>query len=146
MNNRFLFTYRYKIPLFVLMAAGIAALIARFVSAGADDRFWANILLNNYYFMALSLGAVFFVTVHTISESGWHTSVQRIPEAMGSFLFISGILFLLLFVFGSHSIYHWTHKEALDPVLQGKTAYLNMPFFMIRFLVYFAGWMIFFYS
>ena len=145
MNNRFLFTYKYKIPLFVLMGTGIAALIARFVSTGADDRFWANILLNNYYFMALSLGAVFFVAVHTISESGWHTSVQRIPEAMGSFLFISGILFLLLFVFGNHSIYHWTHKEELDPVLQGKTAYLNMPFFMIRFLIYFAGWMILYY-
>lgn len=142
MNNKFLFTYKFKIPLLVLMGVGIAALIIKFIDTGTDNRFWANILLNNYYFMALSLGAVFFVAVHIISESGWHTSVQRIPEAMGSFLFIAGILFLLLFVFGSHSLYHWTHKEELDAVLQGKTAYLNLPFFMIRFLVYFAGWIV----
>lgn len=142
MNNKFLFTYKFKIPLFILIGTGIAALIIKLIGTGTDERFWANILLNNYYFMALSLGAVFIVAVHIISESGWHTGIQRIPEAMGSFLFIAGILFLLLFVFGSHSIYHWTHKEELDPVLQGKSAYLNLPFFMIRFLVYFTGWIV----
>ncbi len=142
MTNKFLFTYRYKIPLFVLMGIGIVTLITGFIVTGTDERFWANILLNNYYFTALSLGAVFFVAVHVISESGWHTSIQRIPEAMGSFLPVAGILFLLLFLFGSHSLYHWTHKEELDFVLQGKTAYLNMPFFMIRYLVYFAGWIV----
>ncbi len=140
MNNKFLFTYRFKIPLFILMGIGIAALVMKCTGTGADGRFWANILLNNYYFTALSLGAVFFVAVHVISESGWHTSVQRIPEAMGTFLYISAMLFLLLFVFGNHHIYHWTHKDELDMLLQGKTAYLNLPFFLIRFLVCFGGW------
>ncbi len=142
MNNKFLFTYRFRIPLFILMGTGIAALIAKIAGTGIDHRFWANILLNNYYFMALSLGAVFFVAVHLISDSGWHTSVQRVPEAMGTFLSVSLLLFLLLFVFGSRSIYHWTHKEELDVILQDKTAYLNLPFFMIRFLVYFTGWIV----
>ena len=145
MKDKFLFKSSLKLPLIVLMGIGVLTLVSGLTTIGAGNRFWANILLNNYYFMALALGAVFFLAVHIISESGWHTSIQRIPEAMGFFLAVAAILFLLLFVFGSHSLYHWTHTTELDSVLQDKTPYLNMPFFFIRFVVYFAGWITLFY-
>jgi hypothetical protein len=51
------------------------------------------------------------------------------------------ILFIPILV-GSHSLYHWTHQEVLDkhPVVKFKTPYLNVPFFSIRAVVYFAVW------
>ncbi len=142
MKEKFLFTSKFKIPLIILMGIGLITLLAGIFNYGFNTRFWANILLNNYYFMAIALAAVFFIAVHTIGESGWQTSIQRIPEAMGTFLSFSVVLFLIMFVFGSNELYHWTHKAELDSVLKGKTAYLNLPFFYIRYLVYFTGWIL----
>jgi hypothetical protein len=51
----------------------------------------------------------------------------------------------LLFIpipLGMHSLYEWSHPEivANDPVLQAKALYLNVPFFLLRALIYFALW------
>ncbi len=126
-----------------MIAVGLAALVYGLVSKNmADSRFWGGLLLNNYYFLALSLGGVFFVAVHVMGQSGWHTSIQRVPEAMGSFIPFAGILMLIGFIFGAHYMYHWTHTEDLDAILKGKSGYLNLPFFYIRFVVYFAAWIL----
>lgn len=123
-----------------MVAVGIIALLFGLFNHNIDHhRFWANLLLNNYYFVALSLGGAFFVSVHLLSESGWHTSIQRVPEAMSKFIPFAGILMLLTFLFGIHHLYHWTHPGD-DKILLGKTAYLNIPFFYIRFAVYFVVW------
>jgi hypothetical protein len=141
MENRFVLNRRIKMVLFGMMAIGLVALVTGLISNNiADSRFWANLLLNNYYFLALSLGGVFFVSVHVMGESGWHTSIQRVPEAMSSYVPYAGVLMLITFLLGIHHLYHWTDTEHLDPILQGKSAYLNLPFFYIRFVVYFAVW------
>ncbi|KKK64146.1 hypothetical protein LCGC14_2987170, partial [marine sediment metagenome] len=36
----------------------------------------------------------------------------------------------------------WTHEHH-DPILEGKAAYLNAPFFIIRMVIYFGGWIFF---
>jgi hypothetical protein len=143
MENRFVLEKKIKIVLFGMIAVGLVALITGLVSKSiADSRFWANLLLNNYYFLALSLGGIFFVSVHVMGESGWHTSIQRVPEAMGSFIPFAGLLMLVTFIFGIHDLYHWTHTEHLDPILKGKSGYLNLSFFYIRFVVYFTVWIL----
>ncbi|NQU54832.1 MAG: quinol:cytochrome C oxidoreductase [Bacteroidetes bacterium] len=141
MENRFVFDQKIKIILFAMIAIGLVALVTGLVSNSvADTRFWANLLLNNYYFLALSLGGAFFVSVHAMGESGWHTSIQRVPEAMSRFIPVAGILMLITFLLGIHHLYHWTHTGHLDPILEGKSGYLNLPFFYIRFVVYFVVW------
>jgi hypothetical protein len=51
------------------------------------------------------------------------------------------VLFLPL-AFGVHELYLWTHPDivAHDAVLQHKAPYLNLPFFFIRAVLYFAIW------
>lgn len=143
MKNRFVLDRKVLMILAGMIAVGLIILLAGILSDGiSESRFWANLLLNDYYFLAISLGGVFFVSVHVMSESGWHTSVQRVPEAMGGFIPVAGILMLVTFLLGIHHLYHWTHKEQLDEVLQGKTAYLNLTFFYLRFIVYYAGWIL----
>ncbi|MFW6224234.1 MAG: quinol:cytochrome C oxidoreductase, partial [Bacteroidota bacterium] len=125
---------------FVFIAIGILSLVYGIVSHDIHGhRLWANVLLNNFYFLAIALAGVFFVVVHILGESGWHTSIQRIPEAMGTYLPFGSMLMLLILL-GMHDLYHWTHTEELDAVLQDKTPYLNIPFFTIRTVVYLAGW------
>ena len=141
MENRFVFNRKIKTVLLSMIALGVITFLFGIISKGiTDTRFWANLLLNNYYFLALSLGGAFFVSVHAMGESGWHTSIQRVPEAMSSFIPVAGILMLFTFLFGMHHLYHWTHTEELDPILEGKSAYLNLPFFYIRFFVYYVVW------
>lgn len=100
---------------------------------------WMNILLNNLFFLFLSLFGALFIALHKIAHSGWHTSLTRIPEALSKFLPYAAVLMFLL-IFGMHDLYHWTHHDLHDPIIEGKSAYLNQPFFFIRMAVYFAGW------
>ncbi len=141
MENKFVFKQKIKVVLLTMIAIGLVALITGLANKHIDEsRFWANLLLNNYYFLALSLGGAFFISVHLLGESGWHTSVQRVPEAMSSFIPVAGILMLITFLLGIHHLYHWTDTEHHDTILAGKAPYLNLPFFYIRFFVYFITW------
>jgi hypothetical protein len=51
------------------------------------------------------------------------------------------LLFVPLF-FGLPDLFAWARPDvvAADPVLQEKAAYLNIPFFFVRWLIYFAIW------
>ncbi len=104
---------------------------------------WANLLLNNYYFISIALGATFFYAIQYISQSGWSAQFGRVPLAMGTYLTIAGVLILLL-IFGMNSIYHWSHHDAAahDPIIDHKSPYLNIPFFFIRIVIFFVLWII----
>jgi hypothetical protein len=105
------------------------------------ERAWANYLLNNYYFLAAAIGASFFMALQYITQSGWSSGFKRVPEALAGYIPVAAVFFLLLF-FGIHSLYHWSHSVAVqnDPLLQHKSAFLNVPFFMIRLVLYFGLW------
>lgn len=104
---------------------------------------WANFLLNNYYFLSIAIGAIFFLALQYITQSGWSALFVRIPLALGAYLPIAAVLILFL-IFGMQSIYHWSHLEAgfPDPLIEHKSPYLNIPFFFIRLVVFFALWIL----
>ncbi len=137
MDQRFEFKRKYKIVLGILIGIGVLTLIFSIVML-PSNRVWANVLQNNIYYLAFALVGYLFISVHIVGQAGWHTSIQRIPEAMGSFLPVAAVLMGVL-LFGAQDLYHWSH-EHLDAVLEKKTAYLNMPFFILRMAVYFGGW------
>ena len=143
MDEQFIFRKQYRNTLLALMAVAIlVSLSAAFISGSGSSRVWANILLNNQFFLGLSLGAAFFIAVHRVSMSGWHTALQKLPDAMTTFLPVAFILMLLMY-FGMHDTYSWSRNEGLDEVIEGKRAWLNMPFFFIRIIFYFTGWILF---
>ncbi len=142
-NQKFIMTKKLSTLIYGMIGIGILSLAVSFFIGTGGERIAANLLLNTYYFLALGLIGLFLVAVHTIAESGWHTSIQRIGEAMSAFIPVAGVLMLLLFVFGGlHLLYEWTHEDHLDEILLKKVAYLNAPFFYVRFAVYFAIWII----
>jgi hypothetical protein len=142
-NNTFILSKKVINISLAMVAIGVAALAYGYFAGLGGGRIAANLLMNIFYFLGISLIGLFFVAVHAIAESGWQVSVQRIGEAMSSFIPVAGILLLLLFALGGlSSLYEWTHTEQLDALLLKKVGYLNVPFFMVRFFVYFAGWII----
>jgi len=130
----------FKIVCFVLIAFGLFTVLTGFLT---DDstRTWANLLLNNYYFMSVTIGATFWMALQAITQSGWSAAFVRIPQAMSNYLVVSFGLWFFMF-FGLHDLYHWSHHDAVmhDPILLHKEPYLNVPFFAIRFVAFFAIW------
>lgn len=146
------FTQKSKTVTYVMMALGLISVIAAF--ATHSHQAWSNLLHNTFYFMAISLAATFFLSVQYAAEVGWSVVLKRILEAMTTFLPFAAILMLVVFFGnyvaahnGGHYLYHWLHEELYDPasaeydyIIAGKAGYLNLPFFTIRMLAYFAIW------
>lgn len=126
---------------FAMIAVGIVTFVYAFIAH--PEKAWANYLLNNYYFLSLAIGASFFYAIQYITQSGWSAGFKRIPEAMFGYIPIAAIFFILLF-FGLHYLYEWSHHDVAqhDDLIAHKSPYLNVPFFFIRMLTFFALWIL----
>lgn len=127
-----------------LALTAIGAVTFFFGLLSDPQRTWANYLVVNYYFLSLAWGGGFFLVIQSISQSGWSSAFKRIPEAMMLYIPFAAIFFLLYY-FGIHHIYPWSHVNIVagDPILQHKSGFLNVPFFYLRLIIYFALWIIF---
>jgi hypothetical protein len=69
-------------------------------------------------------------------------AIRRILEAGAGTLPLLAVLFVPLLL-GLPQLYSWARPDvvAADPTLQHRAAYLNLPFFVARSLVYFASWL-----
>ena len=144
----------------IFMAIGGLALIIGVASLfmGGEEhsqhqavaRFWSNILINGFFFFGIAACATFFMAVNYAAESGWWVVIKRILEAIGSFMpYGAGVLFIVLLAGAAHMhhLYHWMDPAVTDPdsplfdeIIAGKTAYLNVPFMIIRQLLIMGGW------
>ena len=142
MKEKLIVTNTFRIFTFILIIIGAGAFIGGLLTD--SQRTWSNYLIVNYYFFSLALGAAFFLTLQYISQSGWSSGFLRVPEAMMAYIPFAAVFFLLIW-FGMHDLYHWSHPEAIkhDPLLKHKSAYLNVPFFFIRMIIFFALWIVF---
>lgn len=108
------------------------------------ERAWTSYLVSFFFFSCLGLGGLFFAAIHNITKAGWSTSVRRYAEAMTSFIpFI--LLGGLVLLFGAKYIFPWTHEDVIksSPLIEAKTAYLNVGFLAVRLVVFALGWFAF---
>jgi hypothetical protein len=142
MKEKVVVSSTFRIITLALVAIGIISFIAGLLSD--PQRAWANYLIVNYYFLSLAIGGAFFLVIQNISQSGWSSAFIRVPEAMMAYIPFAAVFFLLYY-FGIGYIYHWSDPAAVaaDPVLQHKSAYLNVPFFYVRLVVCFILWIVF---
>ena len=114
------------------------------IAVRGDDgpqRFLQSYLLAFTFFLSLALGALFFVLISHLTRSGWSVTVRRLAEDLATTLWLAALLFVPI-VLGLDQLYVWARADvvAQDVVLQGKAAYLNTSFFIIRWIFYFAVW------
>lgn len=103
-------------------------------------RLLSGFLLNTIYFMTIGMGALFFLTVHRVGNSGWHTVIKRIPEAMFSWVAYGAVGFGIMLLM-MDQVYEWLIIEpGADELIDKKRAYLNWPFFAIRTVLFFGIW------
>jgi hypothetical protein len=138
------------LPGAIIGVAGLGAAMAIGAARGGETfaRFLQGYHIAFLFFIAMSLGALFFVLIHHATQAGWSVTTRRIAEAMAANLSWMWILFIpLVFwgLFGFHEdirLWHWADAEARsqDALLRHKEVYLNPVFFLVRAAVYFAVW------
>lgn len=124
----------YGIGAVGLIASGVGFFLSK-------EQFFFSYITSFAFFTSIALAALILVMIHHITKSSWGTVVRRIPESLFSNLWLWSI-FVIPVLLGMSSLYHWTDAEyvAADPILSGKTAYLNEVFFVIRQFIYFGIW------
>lgn len=162
MNERFQIPARLKTTSIALILIGIVTLlIGAFTLAGNHDpnheimhanktRFWIVLLHNSVFFLLVTVSAIFIQAAASLAQGGWIVAYKRVPEAIGANVWIFGliagvVLMLVAFVFnidGHNPIYHWMHPEG-DPILEGKSAFLNPAMFVGFTVVTIALWSFF---
>lgn len=108
------------------------------------DRAWYGFLTAFMYWTNLALGGLFFAAIQHVTKAGWSVNIRRIAESFTAFLPIAAIGAIVLLL-GSKHLYIWLDSDvvAKDAILQGKSAYLNPTFFVIRLVVFFGLWLTF---
>jgi hypothetical protein len=123
-----------------LVAAAIGA--AGFFLSG-PDRFFQSYLVAYLFWIGLTLGAMSILMLHLLASGAWGYLIQPALEAGSKTMWLMAVLFLPL-IAGLPFLYPWARPEvvAADPVLQHKAPYLNVPFFLIRAVLYFLVWLL----
>lgn len=125
-------------------AAGIVGLVALVLCAVGwvvdAPQFFSSWLLGVVYWLGISIGCLALAMIHHLTGGTWGVPVRRVLEAAAGLLPFLALLFVPLF-FGIEVLYPWAREAAADdPVLAHKALYLNEPFFLARWGVYFLVW------
>lgn len=116
------------------------------------SRVYATLLVNSYFFLIISITALFFVGLQYIANAGWSASIKRVPEAMASFLPIAAIVMIVVLILGKDYLYHWAHYEhehlkpgdaGFDKILNSKLWFLNSKMFIGGIIIIPLIWFLF---
>src|SRR5262249_1992777 len=95
------------------------------------------------FWIGIPVGCLALLMLHHLVGGRWGFVIQRVLEAAIQTLPLMALLFIPL-LFGLSDLYPWARPAVVagDPLLQQKAAYLNLPFFIVRAVMYFAIWIV----
>ncbi len=128
----------------IVAAVGVAACVA---GAMADpDQFYRSFLTSFLYWFALSLGCLGWTMIYHLTTGSWGVPSRRIWEAGARTMPLMFFLVVLVFM-GMETLFPWARPEAAnDAIIQGKSQYLNVGFFVTRAVIYGVVWTVFAYT
>src|ERR1700752_1063426 len=130
-----------RLPVIGAGAAVLGAVACAILGAANPKQFFFSWLGSFLFFLSLALRGLFFVLIQYASQGGWGIVVRRIGETIFATIPVMAALFIPLLL-GLRDVFSWSVPGAAehDALLRWKAPYLNVPFFLIRALVYFAIW------
>ncbi len=130
---------RFSRTMTIVAVVGIVATLA---GAAVDLRQFAfSWLVAFSFWTTIIIGALFMTMVHHLTGAKWSVVLRRITEAaMDSLKF--WWIFALPMLLCLKQLYPWIDVAWMheDETLAAKLPYLNVPFFVIRTVFYFAVW------
>lgn len=145
-DQRFEMTSRERNVLFGFMGLGVVCMLLTFIGDDANhSRFWSNYLINAVFFTGISFIALFVLSAFTTAYAGWHIVLKRLWESYSMFLIV-GLILILVVIAGLwghfHHLYHWADEAtvATDPILQGKSSFLNKNWYTFGTIIIVGVW------
>jgi hypothetical protein len=123
---------------------GVAMLLTLLgIVIGPSGQFFRSYLWAYVFIVGISVGSLAWLMLQYLTGGAWGVVIRRPAEAAARTIPLLALLFIPIAI-GIPSLYNWSHANlvAADPMLQHKHPYLNLPFFLIRTVVYFAGWIL----
>ena len=127
-------------------AGGLAVVGAIVLAGGLTPHFILSYVVAFMFVLAISLGALWFVTIQHLTNAKWSVVVRRVGEIIASNVILVAVLSLV--VIGpmaagmANDVYVWLDHEKVhaDHLLHHKAGYLNLTFFIVRCIIYFGFW------
>ncbi len=152
----FTFSKRARTISMLLMVVGFALALVGVFNDHTDhhQNSWAALFINGFFFFGIALGVLFFYGLQWATETAWSVLVRRVYEGIYSYLPIGAVVIVICLLAGTlgwNHIWHWMDPRVFDPtdaehydkIIANKAAFLNLPFFWVRAIV-FLGTFIFF--
>lgn len=97
-----------------LRAAAIALVVIGVVAFGVmlavnPQRAWAGLLQGMLIPTFIAIGALFFISVHSVCGAQWTLPLRRLMEGMTSGLPVTAIAFIAIAAAGGGYLYEWVH-------------------------------------
>ncbi|MBM4168748.1 MAG: quinol:cytochrome C oxidoreductase [Ignavibacteria bacterium] len=127
-----------------MIGAGAALAVAAWYVDGPRAAF--NNVVMFMMLASIGIGSLFLISLEYVAGAVWSTPMRRVSEILAFIIPVTGVAALPMFL-NLHDLFHWTHAEAVeaDAILKGKSPYLNVTFFGIRFVATFAIWYLFYH-
>lgn len=139
-----------------LLTVGAAAIALTILAAVMGDAGVASVAQHAFHVGVLaaigfSLGSLGVVMILHQTNAGWASTIRRQFENVMSLIWVGGLLFiadvlLQVVLSGSKGVYLWDWMNQVavegDPLYAHKSGFLNVPFFAIRCVLYFATWLL----
>lgn len=127
-----------------LVAGGIGLVLSALGLVVAPDTFAQSYLIAFIFWINITLGSLAVLMVQHLTGGRWGLAARRVLEASTRTLPLMAVLFVPVLVMlqtlygGDHG---WAGAAAAeDEIIQAKAAYLNVPFFVVRAVIYFVIW------
>jgi hypothetical protein len=107
-------------------------------------QFFRSYLYAYLYTLGLSLGSLGILLLHHTVGGKWGVVTRRLLESGTRTLPLMALL-LVPILFGMTSLYLWARPDIAshDHIIHWKSPYLNVPFFLVRMVIYFGLWMLY---
>jgi hypothetical protein len=128
----------------VALAVGAGAL-ALCIAGGFVNKvqFFRSYLFGFIFWLGIPLGSMALLMLHHLVGGYWGHPIRRMLEASSRTMVLVAAMAVPL-LFGLRSLYSWADpaQMAASELLQHKSFYLNVPFFVVRTVVFFAAWIL----
>ena len=126
----------------ISLIVGVLGILALAAGYFLDpETFFPGYLIGWVFWVQVALGSLVILMIQNTVGGRWGLVIQRVVEAATQTLPLLALLFIVIII-GIPYLYEWSHADvvAADEVLSHKAPYLNVPFFIIRSVLYFAIW------
>lgn len=124
-----------------ITVAVVGALASALGAWQSPVQFYRSYLVAYLFWLGLALGSLAILMINHITGGAWGAVIRRLLESAAQTMPLLALLFLPI-ALGVRELYEWARPEVVahDPILQHKSLYLNVPFFLGRAVVYFVAW------